>query len=184
MSIASQRGFTLVEVIVALAITGLIMATVGSALFGMGQGFAKVTERAQRQERVFRVSQALRNSLARMTVPRYGKSVVPLRGEPGRLTWLSPLPESAPQAGLYQWVLEGGNGVLKLHLTDQGQEQSLPDKVLSSDLTSLSFEFQGQDGRWLDAWSEATPPLRIRIRIATRSEGGWPLLSIATGQAL
>jgi prepilin-type N-terminal cleavage/methylation domain-containing protein len=184
MSISSQRGFTLVEVIVALAITGLIMATVGSALFGMAQGFARVTERAQHQDRVFRVSQALRNSLARMTVPRYGKPVAPLRGEPGRLTWLSPLPESAPHAGLYQWELEGSSGVLRLHLTDHSQAQSLPDKVLSSDLTSLSFEFQGPDGHWQDAWSEASPPLRIRIRIATRAEGGWPLLSVATGKAL
>ncbi len=114
----TQRGYTLVEMVIALALTGLLMAVLGGALYGIGQGFARATTRAESVDRVFRVSQSLRATLSRMVPVRQGGAKFPVESERGLLRWVAPLPDSVPMAGLYKWTLANEQGMLNLKLVD------------------------------------------------------------------
>lgn len=177
-----QRGYTLVEMIVALALTGLIMATLGGALYGLGQGFARATVQAESMDRVFRVSQSLRLSLSRLSIGRRDPKLLSIEGGGGRVSWLAPLPESAPISGLYRWSLSGERGQLELHLTELAGGSIFPAKPLIDDLIAFHVSFQDPlSGQWVDAWSERTLPRRVRLSIKSVKRGEWPAITVLLG---
>ena len=114
------HGFTLVEIIIALALTALILASLSAALYGLSQGFAHASARADREDTLNRVSLALRRALEQA---RYieaidnGKPAPSLLGTIDSIDWLAVLPESSPQSGLHHWNLHVENGELLLTLT-------------------------------------------------------------------
>lgn len=190
-----QRGFTLVEVVIAVGLTSLILAALGSALHGLSQGFGRATEQAQRQDRVQRTAQALRGSLDRITGARFARvPQILLEGSATHLTWLAPLPDSAPVAGLYRWRLRVLDSTLELAFEDPqptGDKAAaappvapLPNKVLLDDLTRLELAYQHPEtGVWQDKWAEPRPPLRLRLLISTEADGDWPPITVRLGQA-
>lgn len=186
MTRRQHRGFTLVEVVIAVGLTSLILAALGSALHGLSQGFARATEQAQRQDRVHRVITALRGSLNRITGPRFAQKQQPLvEGNTLRLAWLAPLPDSAPVAGLYRWRLQALEGRLELAFEDlRTGGSALPNKVLLDDLVRFEVTYQHPEtGQWQDAWAEPRPPLRLRLLIGTEADGAWPPLILRLGLA-
>lgn len=180
----SQHGYTLIEMIIALALTGLIMAVLGGALFGLGKGFASTTTQAIQKDRVFRVSQALRASLSRLTSPPLGSKWVAIQGTREQLTWLAPMPESAPTPGLFMWSLSGAQGRMLLKLAQPNGVNTLPEKVLVDDLLEFVLSYQHPDsGHWSETWAEAGIPLRIRLSIRSVKGGDWPPMTIFLGAA-
>ncbi|MFC7459706.1 PulJ/GspJ family protein [Hydrogenophaga defluvii] len=198
MTRRQQHGFTLVEVVIAVGLTSLILAALGSALHGISQGFARATEQAQRQDRVQRTTQALRGSLGRITGARFARAPQTLaEGSANQLTWLAPLPDSAPVAGLYRWQLRALDNKLELAFEDPQLNApgtpgaapapavpALPNKVLLDDLTRLELAYQHPGtGAWQDTWAAPRPPLRLRLLISTEADGAWPAIIVRLGQA-
>lgn len=198
MTRRQQRGFTLVEVVIAVGLTSLILAALGSALHGLSQGFARATEQAQRQDRVQRTTQALRGSLDRITGARFARAPqILVEGSASDLTWLAPLPDSAPMAGLYRWRLRAQDGKLELAFEDPQLKTeappgaapvpavaALPNKMLLDDLTRLELAYQHPEtGAWQDTWAAPRPPLRLRLLISTEADGAWPPITVRLGQA-
>lgn len=112
MNIGLRRraaGFTLVELLVGLAIIGLITMLLFAAL-RTGQRAWEVTDaRAQRTADLRLARDFLRRSLgnARAVAWREGDKVTPLFwGDGGRLEWVAPAPDYVGYGGLALWRLE------------------------------------------------------------------------------
>ncbi len=187
----NAHGFTLVEIVIALALTALILASLSAALYGLSQGFAHATQRSEREDSLNRVSQALRQAIEQarfIEATQDGKLIPSMLGTAQSLDWLAYLPESSPQGGLHHWHLEPQNGELLLTLTPwidpqhtQNQEPpaSLPPHQVLDDLTQLSIAYQdAKTGEWSDTWGAPLLPTRIRIELATHASGTWPPIVI------
>jgi general secretion pathway protein J len=180
-------GFTLVEIIIALALTALILASLSAALYGLSQGFAHASARAEREDSLNRVSLALHQAIeqARYIEPPNGDSTFhSLLGNADSLDWLAYLPESSPLAGLYHWHLTPQNSELLLTLTpwiepknNENQESpaSLPPHQVISGLSAFKLSYQNaKTGEWTDQWDGLLLPARVRLDIATQNSGAWP----------
>lgn len=179
-----QRGFTLIEIVIALALTSLIFATLGATLFGLTQGFAKATARAEREDTMLHVSQTLRRAIEQ-AAPRPAQTGAgpSLIGQPDSIEWLAPMPETSPYRGLHLWRLEAHtlgatNRRLILTLTPWTPGASAapyPPQPLVEGLTQIRLHYQDtQSGQWTDHWEQARRPLRVRIEIITQDNGPWP----------
>jgi len=187
-----QCGFTLVEVIIALALTALILASLSAALYGLSQGFSHATERSAREDTLNRVSLALHQAIEQaryIETPGQGTTFRSLLGTTTSLDWLAYLPESSPQGGLHHWHLEPQDGELLLTLTpwrastaqseNQAENQeppaSLPPHQVIGDLSAFKLSYQNaKTGEWADQWDGLLLPARIRLDIATQASGTWP----------
>ena len=182
------RGFTLVEIIIALALTALILASLSAALYGLSQGFSHATERSARTDTLNRVSLALHQAIEQaryIETPGQGATFRSLLGTAESLDWLAYLPESSPQGGLHHWHLEPQDGELLLTLTpwiepnpqaeNQEPPASLPPHQIISDLSAFKLSYQNaKTGEWADQWDGLLLPARIRLDIATQASGTWP----------
>ena len=187
----NAHGFTMVEIVIALALTALILASLSAALYGLSQGFAHATQRSEREDTLNRVSLALRQAIEQarfIEASQDGKLIPSLLGTAESLDWLAYLPESSPQGGLHHWHLEPQDGELLLTLTPWVERQnstnqeppaSLPPHQVVDGLTQFSITYQdGKTGEWSDAWSAPLLPARIRIELATHPSGNWPPIVI------
>lgn len=185
MNRRAQAGFTLVELIIALSLTALILVALGSALHGLGQGFARGTQQADRVDRILRVSQALRNSLLRMTTASFGPAAErpPLVGDAASMVWQAALPDSTPVQGLYRWRLGVMQDALVLQLEAAPEaEAALPPSRLVDDLRTFDVHYQdAASGQWLRRWDARALPLRVRLQIETVSDGPWPPIVVLLG---
>lgn len=181
------QGFTLVEMIIALALTALILASLSAALYGLSQGFAHASVRAEREDSLNRVSLALRQAIeqARYFEPPPGQNDFhSLVGRNQSLDWLAYLPASSPTGGLYHWHLEPQDTELLLTLTPwietKSGEQSEPPPSLApiqiiDDLTGFALSYQNaKTGEWSDQWDGTLLPSRVRLDITSQKSGAWP----------
>lgn len=179
-------GFTLIEVVIALALTSLIFATLGATLFGLSQGFAKATVHAEREDTMLHVSQTLRRAMeqARPRPFQIGTELQPsLTGGPDGIEWLAPMPESSPYRGLHIWRLDtqpfdASSRHLILTLTPWGSDAPAaphPPHTLAENITHFQITYQdAQNGQWTDHWEQPRRPLRVRLEIASEDHGPWP----------
>ena len=182
-----QGGFTLVEVIIALALTALILASLSAALYGLSQGFAHATARSEREDTLNRVSLALHQAIEQarfIEATQDGKLIPSLLGSTESLDWLAYLPASSPQGGLHHWNLHVDNGELLLTLTPwldpqhsqtQKAPASLPAHLILDQVTQFKLSYQNaKTGEWTDQWEGLLLPSRIHLDIATQNSGAWP----------
>ncbi|MEW6446135.1 MAG: prepilin-type N-terminal cleavage/methylation domain-containing protein [Pseudomonadota bacterium] len=180
-------GFSLIEAVIALALTALILATLGASLFGLSQGFAKGTARAERDDTMLHVSQSLRRALEQArqrTIQREDEQRPSLLGQPGSLEWLAYMPEASTYRGLHIWRLETlpvddkSGQKLALTLTPWSASEPAapyPPHTLVDGVTRLHIQYQNlADGLWSERWEQPRLPLRIRIEISTEAGGDWP----------
>ncbi len=163
----SQRGFTLVELLIALALTGLVALLLLDATRMAAQGTNRVAAQADRLEARRTLDDLLRRAVSATIASPFLTNAAPLVGGPQKVEFLS-LAEDAG-AGLYRVRLdiEGGALVLSRSAFAGGMPQRT---VLAPHLASFALAYFGAppDGsaeQWQERW-EKTRALPRLVRVS------------------
>lgn len=190
-----QRGFTLVEVIIAASLASLVMLGIISAVRTFGTSLSKAEDRVERTDEMRLASEYLRQLLQnvvadlRQPLPD-GTLHVYYVGEAQHLQFLTNVP---PRHGM------GGMSIVDLSLASNGGDTDLvmravpwvpqPERMASLDearpeilipqVTALRLGYRHPDtGEWSDQWADTDKvPDLLRVEIA-RSGQSWPPLLI------
>ncbi|MCW5261675.1 prepilin-type N-terminal cleavage/methylation domain-containing protein [Verminephrobacter eiseniae] len=200
-----RRGFTLVEVLVVMALLSLVMLALGASLRTVAQTQERVDARLAQTDQ-WRVAVAfIRSSLGRISgrkieaaataAPGSGKYL--FAGAPDAVAWVGVMPARFGAGGrnffrLAAEPVDGAGLGLVLRFKPWEEASAFPDwstadsRVLLADVASLSIRYQGQAGSpadgWLPRWSD---PDRLphRAWLTLRSAASeWPPLIIALHQ--
>lgn len=174
-----HSGFTLLELLVALALMGLIAALLYVA-FSVGVGQWSRTEmRFTRLETALAGRQALRQLIG-AAYPRYeaiaaGQGAVAFTGSAERLTFLTPLPASLGHSELAEMTLAAagpmGARYLMLDWSRQGSTSPHQTPILAETIAAVEFAYFGQASGepkpiWHASWiGESHLPQLVRIRV-------------------
>jgi general secretion pathway protein J len=194
------RGFTLVEVTIALTLMSFIMLGLVSAFSTLGKTATRLDEHAGKSGREWLVGEFLRatlsssNGLLRQRLPDESEAIY-FRSGQASLQWLGSMPARYGAGGLYLFYLMpeavGKQMNLTLRFTPYVKDAegiSVPDThTLVENLSSLNILYQNhpthvdEDPVWNEVWDDPDKlPARIRIDIV--SEGSpWPPIIIAMG---
>lgn len=190
-----QRGFTLLEVILALSVTALIMLGLVSALATFGRSGARVDAHLERVDEVRLVSSFLRDVLGRTTRSyRYTNAdrgqVGLFSGSARQLNWVGVMPARHGVGGLHHMALslqEWGADDIDLVLSYapfDGEREAAADQVSSRVLVSrvegfeISYRADGKDAEWQPQWPNTeAPPGLVQLQI-TADGRTWPPLLV------
>lgn len=187
-------GFTLVEVVITLAIMALIMLGLVSALATFGQSRARVEVQLARVDDVRLVSAFLRATLSRSSSAYDGRgrsAVAMFEGDARQLRWLGVMPARHGVGGLYQFrlsVAEGPDARDALQLQyrpymgggfETGWE-AVSTRVLVSDVSDFGLAYRGgeDDAFWRQDWiAQERAPQLVRMLIGAGGRD-WPELVV------
>jgi general secretion pathway protein J len=174
---AHQHGFTLVEVLVALALSGLVALLLFDGLRIATMGLDRLSDRAQRLEARRSLEELLRRQVGSAFTAALGPNEPALIGHAADMQFLT-LGEDAG-AGLYRVQLgfETAGGERQLVLTrriigvagDKGLERSVLDRRLRSfRIAYYGAPTPNDEPQWHDRWEGPRfPPRLVRITIDT-----------------
>lgn len=193
-----HAGFTLLEVLVTMALLSLLMLGMASALRTMAQTEERVDARLARTDD-FRVATGFVRSILGQVSVR--KTAAPLKegvspylfsGTPDAVSWVGIMPARYGAGGrtFFRLGLEpvDGDTALVVRFLPWADVNAFPDwagaesRVLVRGVTALAFFYE--DARqpvpaWLPAWQRVDfLPDRLRIDLQTHS-GPWPLWIVA-----
>lgn len=193
--IEPDSGFTLVELLVALAVLALAAAIVAAGLTGAGRAWAGGDGRRQAGEAV-EAAQAVLRARIEQTVPVTQGSgafaMIDFSGSDTVLSFLAPPAVAAGEGALRHYTLRlGGDGGLVLSSLPDGRLNGAPppreERILAGvggiDLAYFGREADGR-GFWRDGWqgARALPELvRLRVRFPPGDRRWWPELIIRPG---
>jgi len=200
--VSRHGGFTLVEVVVALAVTGLLMLVLYDGLHLGMRSWAGGMDRSERSEALRRLERFMRGQLARVHLPvgaADGLAGGPrYRGEPTRMRFVGRLSGHAGRGGAYGFDLGVERGRHGMRLTVRyaldaayaGAPGAPPEshhEVLLDDIGAVRFSYFGVDehGRWQwsDRWDRARVlPTLVRVEVDA-NEGRWPAMVFPVREA-
>ena len=194
----ASRGFTLLEILVAMALLSVVMLALGSAMNTIARTQERIDQKLMRSDD-FRVSASfMQNALGRVStrkrngISTEGASDLFFVGSPAVVAWVGVMP---PHYG------GGGRSFFRLALEPSGPSRSLvirfvpwrdgsefPDwsqadwRVLATDVTSFNIQYEDprqSPALWTPAWTQRDRlPDRVSLRVATTS-GEWPVIVTA-----
>lgn len=192
--VARQSGFTLVELLVTMALLSMLMLGMASALRTMAQTEERVDARLARADELRVATNFLRTVLGRVSVRRTtaplkeGASPFMFAGAADAVAWVGIMPARHGAGGrtffrLALEPLQDGSALVirfipwtdRADFPDWGQADS---RILAREVTSLALSYE--DARqsvptWVSAWTRTDSlPERVRIDLQT-SAGPWPL---------
>jgi general secretion pathway protein J len=189
MRAAARRdaGLTLVELLVVLALLGLLAGLMAAGLRTAASGWQRIVHRNAHREELDAVRALLRGMLSRIDPARLdqsGRTVVRFEGDQDGLSFLGPLAKrfGAEDIVLYRLQFAGGGG---LSISWRLDRQSLPGAgglapaAVNESITGCrdgSFAYYGKsdaadDPRWWPSWREqSTLPALIRARFTWRNQ--------------
>ena len=143
----AQAGFTLVELLVTLALLSLLIGYALSALF-VWQKMDAATARNEAQENVSIVARFLRTSfedmLPGLTTDTAGRRQLFFQGSQDRIQFLALSPGVTETGGIYEvtvWRDDEGRLLLARKLHGGGQAEAEPPHILLSGVRSLAFSY-------------------------------------------
>ncbi|MDX1599015.1 MAG: type II secretion system minor pseudopilin GspJ [Marinobacter sp.] len=163
----SQRGFTLMEVLIAVTITAVIGLGVWQVLSGVVLSRDRVNEVADEFDQIQRTMLLLERDLIqvvnRPVRDMYGdyKPALTSREDSFALVltrqgWRNPLGTRRSSLQRAGWEYTGEELRRRRWVTlDQGQEENSQDVLLLSDVTSFEIRFLDQQRAWTDGWPTA-----------------------------
>lgn len=194
----SARGFTLLELLAAMALLALLMLGVWSGIRTAAQTTSRGRAQVDRMDQIRGAEQFLRRNLAQTTPIPWardddGQSIV-FRGGPRDIRFVAPLPgflgRLGPQWQRLQLVPDGDDGGLRLQITfarlsPDGSELQPMDKpeVLLTGIREGVFNYRGRDLKredtgWQVQWPRGTHvPDLVRIKLKL-DDGRWPTLTV------
>ena len=185
------RGFTLIEVVVALALLAVILTGLIGALVTFGRSASRVEERTLASDDVRLVYAFLHQSLGEASPrlherPEDSAAVSWLRGDDAGVEWLGLMPARHGVGGLHHLRLgRDEDGDLILHYLPYTGDDPPPDwsaagaHLLLRGLTGFAIAYRALDELdWRPAWVDAEVlPARVRIAV-TRPGEVWPELVV------
>ncbi|MBS0610819.1 MAG: prepilin-type N-terminal cleavage/methylation domain-containing protein [Proteobacteria bacterium] len=196
---ARQRGFTLLELLVALAVTTAVVGLVFAGFGVIGRSQERSQRLVDRSERMLQVSQWLGrkfDTLRPLSHREGGQFVLFFSGNAAGAMWVAPLPERGDAGGLYVLrasPLRHDNGRVDLAIEALPYDGALmaldwaraEREVLLPDVRTLQWYYQdGATGQWVQQWdaSRASYPARIRLALGD-ARGDWPEQVFALARA-
>jgi general secretion pathway protein J len=192
---AAIRGFTLLEVLVALGLLALAVALALGTLRGATQATAKAEATAQRDERLRAVQSLLRRQvggalpMAMAIDPQSGEAQF-WQGEADKMEFVAAMPGYLSRGGPQVQTLEVVGDKLQFQfamLTPDGPLDPERDPVVLLDgIEDATFEYRsfddrGHAGAWRRQWPQrsALPP-QVRVKLTFKDPARrWPELVLA-----
>ncbi|MEO8656641.1 MAG: prepilin-type N-terminal cleavage/methylation domain-containing protein [Ramlibacter sp.] len=194
-------GFTLVEILVAMALMSVVMLALGAAMRTIAQTEERVDRRLQTADEMRVATNFLSATLERISprknaaVTQVGSSLYLFAGAPNAAMWVGVMPARYGAGGRYFFRIalenQGPNRALVIRFAPWSASAVFPDwamaesRVLVPNATRFGLEYADEDGSsvsWLQQWPHAQRlPSRIRISLQTAA-GDWPFLTIAMRQ--
>jgi general secretion pathway protein J len=190
-----ENGFTLLELLIALVLLGLVFAVLGAGLrFGTLAWQAGAAQLADADERQL-VDRVIRRQLAAALAgpDGVGQSGEAFTGTVQELHFIGPAPARSMPAGVYHLELRlepDGNGQALVLSWRNADDTSVPGAVgaepVLRDLADLRFAYFGDRGDgtrdWSDHWQGGSGPpraVRISVTFADPTRPPWPPLTVA-----
>ncbi|MFT3813725.1 MAG: prepilin-type N-terminal cleavage/methylation domain-containing protein [Acidovorax sp.] len=195
-----QRGFTLLELLIALAVTVAVVALVFAGFGVIGRSEERNQRTIDRSERMMAVSQWLGRKFDTLRPLKRrnadGGFVNFFSGNAAGAVWVAPLPEKGDEGGLYVFrasPLRHDDGSVDLAIEAMPYDGALMNvdwarasrAILLPRVTTLQWYYQdGATGQWLQQWGseQAQYPARVRLDVGD-AQGEWPALVFALVKA-
>jgi len=194
------RGFTLLELLVVMALLSLLMTGLISALRTMAQTETKIDQRLERLDALRTTHAFLTKALGGVVVAKIdlpgelGKTMIPLGATADSLTWVGILPARPDVGGRRYFRLavesqEGGNALV-LRVAPCNADYTQPDwsaaesHILTRGVAALVIEAQGQpplghekEKTWPPGWQTGWPiadvaPEQLRLSLQDSAQIG------------
>lgn len=192
-------GFTLLELLIALAVTAAVVALMFAGFGVLGRSEERNQRGMDRTERMLVVSQWLGRKFdaLRILSRRDEKSFVNFfSGNAAGVVWVAPLPERGDAGGLYVFRinplrLENGRVDLSVEAVPYSGALMALDwdnalrETLLQDVKTLQWYYQdGRTTEWTQQWdsTQSSFPSRVRVEIADE-RGSWPSLVFPLARA-
>ncbi|AUN95756.1 prepilin-type N-terminal cleavage/methylation domain-containing protein [Pseudazoarcus pumilus] len=189
-----DRGFTLIEVLIALTLLALVMLGLVSALSTFGRTASSMETRFERSDEARLVSEFLRGAIGRVsTRAQMRVDDGPMRpmfeGTASELRWVGVMPARHGAGGLHHFRLfvmqDAAGPALALQYLPYVGGERMPDwnsassRVLAEDLRAFDIAYAGEDeAQWFAQWlGEDEVPRALRLAIDTR-QSLWPELVV------
>jgi general secretion pathway protein J len=182
----SQRGFTLLELLVALAVFGLLLAGLSQTIrFGLTawRQEARLSDGKDDLEAVDRSLRAIIENLVPADETARNAMIGSAHELTGRTRLRVPGPELAPipiEAGL---AISGSRLVLRWrpyhHVTQLRPPPPPQEADLMDGVASLEIAYWQAPGTWVSSWQQPDLPLLIRLRLRWLREKRWPDIVVA-----
>lgn len=191
--VRTQAGFTLLEIIVVMALLSLVMLGLGASLRSFASTEARVDARLERAHEFRSVVRFVQSVTERVASDKRTKDVAAgaspfwFVGEAQSMTWLGVMPARFGAGGRYFFKLAAepvdAGQALVLRFAPWVPEAPFPDwaqaesRVLVPDLQAVQFRYldaRSPELVWLEAW---TPIEYLPSKLALTIEGGrseWP----------
>lgn len=177
------RGYTLVEVLVAVSIFAILAGTTYVALDGLSRAALEHRDRAEDfaelQLALSRIEADLRQLVSRPVRGPDGRPRPALSGERRQLEatragWANPSGQKRSTLQRFAWQLNDGALVRRSWpVTDRSAATRHFDETLLDDAQNLELQFRDQQGRWREHWPadpEAADRLPVAVEIQLESE--------------
>jgi general secretion pathway protein J len=193
----AATGFTLVEVMVALALMSVIMLALGAAMRTMAQSEQRIDQRLQRADEMRVATGFLSTVLGRVSArkmagtPPAGATPFEFAGGTDAAMWVGVMPARYGAGGRYFFRLAaegaGAQRALVIRFAPWRPGAGFPEwsaaesRVLVPSLGGLRFAYAEPEGggSWLPEWRD-TERLPTRLRLSLQTAGGdWPELVFA-----
>lgn len=193
-----QTGFTLLELVVAITLMGLVLLVLYSGLRLGLNGWDSGARRAEASNRLRSVQEFLRRQLAQsMTVYQTQadgpqKKIVVFAGGTDAIEFVAPMLVHLGQGGLYRIRVKAADGQMRVrwrpYLPGDPTAGEERETVLLEGVSNVEWAYFGperdddQEPRWRSEWAnQERRPLLVRLNLILRGES-WPDLVVALAE--
>ncbi len=190
-----NKGFTLIEMMVAIAILSLIMLATVTALRTLAKTQHALDYKSNRISEMRAVTSFLRRNVGQAVTialsQRKHPGVMYFEGSEEEVSWAAPMPIPGGTGGLSALKLGVNDDkqlvVLIQPFTEALEWEELVPTILVEDVESLAISYKTETGEWVNAWDPYAllkKPSHVKVTLQVEAKY-WPEIIIAlTGQKI